>query len=429
MRIVFAKGLFHGPVSGADETLTASATQLQRAGHSVSILLMYPHAPLNQYYLRLRDAGVSVSSIASSGVNSSLNKGRKLGRRLLESFPASETFLRRRAQEIATGIALRYYDQCRAYFSQSRADVVHVITPDPSAMVMIRAAHDAGIAVLYQECGTPYQPPGFESYYEHFTSILPLCAEVVALSPQLARLCREQLPATNISVLPILMDDKFNQAATAHIRKPLAEGMKFGFAARLEHLKGPLVLLDAFNITHRRFTDARLRIAGCGSLEQKIIARAEAHGITGQCEFLGPYSQVEQKSRFMQSLDVFVLPSLTEGTPNGIIEAMAYGIPVISTTVGGVPDLVDDETGILVPPGDVKALAQAMERLAGDPKLHEQMSHAARKRYEKLFNPALVLPLMLDTYRRVAGGNGNHSTHTLPMESNKPLHPWAHDHL
>jgi len=292
-------------------------------------------------------------------------------------------------------------------------------------MVMIRAAHDAGISVLYQEVGTPYHPPGFEQYYEQFTSVLPLCTEVVALSPQLARACREKLPAANISVLPILIDDKFNRAAAAHIRKPSKQkSVTFGFAARLEHLKGPLVLMNAFASTHRRFADIKLRIAGGGSLKQKVIARAKAHSVIGQCEFQGIYTQVEQKSSFMQGLDVFVLPSLTEGTPNGIIEAMAYGLPVISTTVGGIPDLVVDETGILVPPGDVEALAQAMRRLTENPGLREQMGHAARKRYEKLFSPALVLPLMLDTYRRVAAGNGNHSVHTM-TNNNGLLHPWA----
>lgn len=427
MRIVFGKGIFHGPVSGADEILTANAAQLQRAGHSVSILLMYPHAPTDQYYLRLREAGVNVVSLASPGVNSSLSAGRKLGRRLLDSFPASQTFLRSRAQRIATGMALRYYDQCRDYFSQSRADLVHVITPDPGAMVMIRAAHDAGLAVLYQEVGTPFHPPGFEAYYEQFTSVLPLCAEVAALSPHLARDCREKLPGARVSVLPILMDDKFNRAAAYH-RQPAERGVTFGFAARLEHLKGPLVLLNAFAETQRSCADVKLRIAGGGSLSQKVSTRAKEYGIAERCELQGTYTTIEQKCAFMQSLDVFVLPSLTEGTPNGIIEAMAYGLPVIATTVGGIPDLVVEETGILVPPDDAAALAQAMKRLAQDPQLREQMGRAARTRYEELFNPDLVLPLMLDTYRRVAAGNGNHAARKLP-ESNGLLHPWAHDYF
>jgi glycosyltransferase involved in cell wall biosynthesis len=186
--------------------------------------------------------------------------------------------------------------------------------------------------------------------------------------------------------------------------------------------------MDAFAETHRTFPDIKLHIAGSGSLKRKLLACAKAHGISGLCEFPGVYTTVEEKGSFMQSLDVFVLPSLTEGTPNGIIEAMAYALPVISTTVGGIPDLVSDDTGILVAPDNVEALAQAMTRLAEDRHLRERMGRAARKRYEKLFSPRLILPLMLDTYRRIANGNGNHLAH-VSTDGNGLLHPWANINL
>jgi glycosyltransferase involved in cell wall biosynthesis len=291
-------------------------------------------------------------------------------------------------------------------------------------MVMIRAAHAAGIPVLYQEVGQPFHPPGFESCYEQFTSVLPLCAEVAALSPQLALECSEKLPTSNISVLPVLIDDKFNLGAGARQRKPLKQGTIFGFAGRLEHLKGPLVLMDAFANTRRQHAAARLRIAGAGSLKHKAMARAKMRGVFSDCEFADVYTHIEDKSSFLQSLDVIVLPSLTEGTPNVIIEAMAYGLPVISTTVGGIPDIVDDESGILVPPGDAQALTQAMCRLAGDPTLRAKMGRAARERYEKLFNPAVVLLLMLDTYRRITTGGGKHPPNARP-DGSRLLHPWA----
>jgi glycosyltransferase involved in cell wall biosynthesis len=421
LKILFGKGILLGPISGADEILTAYATQLHGAGHSVSVLLMFPHTLSDQYYLRLRDAGVQVSSIAPARMRASVNTGRRLARRLLQVFPASQSVLRRRAREMA----FRYYDQCQDYFKRSRPDLLHVISPDPGAMVMIRAAHDAGISVLYQEVGKPYHPPGFESYYEQFTSVLPLCTEVAALSPQLARECREKSLATKISVLPILPDDRFNLEATANHREPSRGGVTFGFAARLEHLKGPLELIEAFASTRQRFPDARLRIAGGGALEARAVARTQALGLNGCCEFQGVYTQVEEKSAFMKSLDVFVLPSLTEGTPNCIIEAMACGLPVISTNVGGIPDVVNSETGILVSPGDTGALAEAMCRLAADAELRARMGRAAREQYEKLFNPSVVLPLMLHTYRRVAAGNGNHPAAAQP-NGNGLVHPWAH---
>lgn len=426
MRILLGKGQFMGPISGADETLVAYATQLQQEGHSVSVLLMYPHSPTDQYFTRLSKAGVPVTSIAHARVHTSMGAGRKLARGFLQVFPTSRHAIRRRAQKIATSVAGRYYDKCCEYLKQSRAELLHVITPDPSAMVMIRAAHVAGVPVLYQELGMPYHPPDFESYYEQFTSVLPLCSEVAALSPHLAEQCREKLPlAKSLSVQPIMTDDLFNGAAASRTIHKRATAVTFGFAARLEALKGPLVLMDAFAAASRDGADIRLRIAGVGSQKQKVMVRAEMHRIAKLCDFPKVYTRPEEKSAFMSSLDVFVLASLTEGTPNSSIEAMAHGLPVIATSVGGIPDVVTRETGILVPPGDAEALGQAINRLAADPALRAEMGHAAKERYAKLFSPRVVLPVMLNTYRRVAARNGNHTLNVQP-NGNGLLHPWAH---
>ena len=123
----------------------------------------------------------------------------------------------------------------------------------------------------------------------------------------------------------------------------------------------------------------------------------------------------------MRSLDVFVMPSFTEGTPNSIVEAMAHGIPIIASQVGGVPDMIGDDAGILVPPGDVRALEQAMLRLARDQDLRQSMGWAAYERYQRFFSPHAVLPLMLETYQRVSG-NGHY---VAPPSGNGHLHPWA----
>jgi glycosyltransferase involved in cell wall biosynthesis len=92
---------------------------------------------------------------------------------------------------------------------------------------------------------------------------------------------------------------------------------------------------------------------------------------------------------------------LTEGTPNTIVEAMSHGVPTIASAVGGIPDLINAETGILFPASDVAALAQAITRLAKDKELRLRMGLAARARYEQLFSPPAVLPILLDTYNRV----------------------------
>ncbi|MGI8656815.1 MAG: glycosyltransferase family 4 protein [Pyrinomonadaceae bacterium] len=298
------------------------------------------------------------------------------------------------------------------------------MTPDPSAVVLIKAAHESGIPVLYHELGTPYQPPAFAAYYQQFVSVLPLCSELAALSPILIRECLEQLPCNlPLSVLPVMADDLLDAREPCAKRPAVSDSVTFGFAARLERLKGPLVLIEAFASVCNKIVNGFLKIAGVGSQRQMALAQAEAAGIAHRCDFLGAYTGMKEKSAFMRSLDVFVLPSLTEGTPNGIVEAMACGLPVIASAIGGVADMVTPETGLLVAPGEPKALADAMNRLAADRDLRERMGRAARRRYEDVFSPRAVMPLMLDTCRRIAADKQAKAANTSPNFS-AALHPW-----
>ncbi len=419
MKIILCKSQLYGPISGSDETLVTYAAQLQEAGQSVSVLLMYLHAEEDQYYQRLLECGVPVHWIASNLTQTSLGAGRKLASRMFYSFPGSKRFILRKAQPVLTAMATRYYRQCRDFLERQEPDLVHVMTPNAGAMVMIRAGHDAGIPVIYQELGIPYEPPGFE-YYKEFASVLPLCSEIAALSPRLIADCREKLPASRyLSVLPIMSQEMGNGDETA--RDPDGK-ITFGFAARMEELKGPMVLMEAFAVAHQQCENICLNIAGDGSQRQKIAARAKALDVASRYRYHGVYTHPEECRAFMESLDVFVMPSFTEGTPNSIVEAMACGKPIIASEVGGVPDMIGDDSGILVPPGDMRALAAAMLRLAQDAELRRIMGVAAKERYQKLFSPKVVVPLMVETYRRVM-----RSGHGVPetVAGNGHVHPWA----
>ena len=399
MKILLCKGQIFGPISGSDETLVTYASQLQKAGHDVSVLLMYLHAEEDQYYQRLLDAGTPVSWVASDLAHTSMGAGRKIVYKIFDTFPSSRRFVRRRTLRVVTSLASRNYPQCRDFMEANRPDLVHVMTPDPGAMVMIQAAHDAGLPVIYQELGIPYHPPDFESYYEQFTSVLPLCTEIVALSPLLIEHCREKLPRSRaLSIIPIMSNESPNGRKP---RMPLSDRVTFGFAARMEELKGPMVLMEAFAIAHEQCDNLALNIAGDGSQRQKIAARAKALNVASRYRYHGVYTHPEECRAFMESLDVFVMPSFSEGTPNSVVEAMACGKPIIASDVGGIPDMIGSDAGILVSPGDVSALAEAMKLLASDPELRQRMGRAAQKRYADYFSPKAVVPLMLQTYRRV----------------------------
>src|SRR5205814_631956 len=256
--------------------------------------------------------------------------------------------------------------------------------------------HKAGIPVLYHDMGTSQHLPMLKDYYRRLETVLPLCAEVAVLSPRLAAEWSARFPFLNsVTVLPIIME-RYNTFNLVSQLPADPEEIVFGFAARLEEGKGPLILLDALATVNREQTAAIARIAGVGPQLFEVNARARELALGDACEFVGHYSEPLGRTAFMNSLDVFVLPSLAEGTPNGIIEAMAHGIPVIASEVGGIPDLIGDDAGIRVAPGDTAALAEAMLRLTNDPELRRQMGTAAQERYQKLFSPKVVLPLMLD---------------------------------
>ena len=423
MQILLCKGQIYGPISGSDETLVTYASQLKKAGHQVSVLLMYLHGEEDQYYQRLLEAGVPVSWIASNFEHTSMGAGRKLAYQVFNAFPASQRFIRQRTLKVVTGLARRHYRRCREFMQSQKPDVIHVMTPDPSAMIIIQAGHEAGVPIIYQELGIPFHPPNFESYYAQFTSVIPLCVEVAALSPKLIEHCRSKLPlARTLSVLPIMADEGANGRKP---RVPPSNRITFGFAARMEELKGPLILMEAFAIAYRTRKDLALNIAGDGSQRQKIAARAKALDVASRYRYHGVYTHPEDGRAFMESLDIFVMPSLSEGTPNSIVEAMACGKPIIASEIGGIPDMIGSKAGILVPPGDAVALANAMTKLAENRELRERMGVAARDRYQKLFSPKVVVPLMLETYERVKNGNHKNGSEVTPND----LHPWTKQHL
>jgi glycosyltransferase involved in cell wall biosynthesis len=204
-----------------------------------------------------------------------------------------------------------------------------------------------------------------------------------------------------------------------HVSRPAGK-LTFGFAARIEKLKGPMTLINALGIACREEPTIFVNFAGDGSERQKIAARVKALNVAGHYRYHGVYTHPEECRAFMESLDVFVMPSSTEGTPNSVVEAMACGKPVIASAVGGIPDMVGEDAGLLVTPGDAKELAAAMLRLARDGELRQKMGVAARERYCRLFSPEVVIPLMLETYRRVVN-NGNAHTASGPVQ----MHPWA----
>ena len=406
--VVICKGSFIR-VDGSGELLVNYACHLNASGHRVRVLLAMPFDHDNKHYKRLRQAGIPVDCVVHQPFYALLRVLRKIDSIRARVFGSSSVDWERIA-----------YLTSRFYFRVHKPDLVHVIQADTTAPGMIRAAHALGVPVLYQEVITPRYGPDSDALYDRLADVLSLCTGVAALSPIQAIEVRARIPYNGcVSVLPLISEDPVTVGvSTTHNR------VTFGFAARLEHWKGPLVLLEAFALLLRRCPNSFLRMAGTGPQEPEAIARVTELGVADRCEFLGPFATAEDRSDFMQSLDVFVQPSFADGTPNSIIEAMAHGLPIVASLNGGIPDLVLPELGILVPSGDSEALANALARLAGDAELRGKMGRVARYRYEELFSPAAVLPVLLDVYRSVME-RGRKTIGPALSTHARPQHPWV----
>lgn len=158
--------------------------------------------------------------------------------------------------------------------------------------------------------------------------------------------------------------------------------------ARLETQKNPLGLLDAFVKALGNADTWHLLMAGEGSLRAEVEQAVAARGLGDRVHLLGSRGDVAE---MLAASDLFLMASDWEGTPMAVIEAMAAGLPVVSTAVGGVPELVEHEAcGLLVPPGNMDALARSLSALAHDTPLRALYAAAARERAERFGLGAMV---------------------------------------
>ncbi|MFP4170067.1 MAG: glycosyltransferase family 4 protein [Methanomassiliicoccales archaeon] len=165
------------------------------------------------------------------------------------------------------------------------------------------------------------------------------------------------------------------------------------FLGRLVSLKGLHILIESM-----RLVDSRLIIAGSGPEERRLGRLVVKHGLEDRVELKGRVSE-EEKERLLSSCKMFVLPSLSEAYGIAAAEAMAYGKPVVASSVGGLPEVVGD-AGVLVPPRDPGSLARAIRELQDDPDLRHRLGRRARER-AMLYSWERVAKEMESLYREV----------------------------
>ena len=176
--------------------------------------------------------------------------------------------------------------------------------------------------------------------------------------------------------------EKFKRSPVGAVEKKRAlgldqNGLVVGFIGWLLPIKGPMHLLKAMENVWRDRDDVILVYIGKGDLDVDLRAEALKISANGRINFLGWRNDIDE---IMPVFDIFVLPSLNEGMGRVLVEAMAAGKPIVASNVGGIPDLVKhNHNGLLVPPGDEKALAAAIMQLINDPEKAKMMGQCGRE--------------------------------------------------
>jgi glycosyltransferase involved in cell wall biosynthesis len=177
--------------------------------------------------------------------------------------------------------------------------------------------------------------------------------------------------------------------------------LRYLFLGTLGRAKGVHVLLDAATKSRLSWTIDLAGAEGEAGFMEWMRGEIERLGLGGRLRLLGPVVG-DAKTELLQSVDGFVLPSLAEGLPMALLEAMAARLPVVVTAVGAIPEVIHDGVeGYLVPPEDAFALADALDRLAANPQARRQMGESAYRTCERGYGIERMVDALLDVYAKL----------------------------
>lgn len=179
------------------------------------------------------------------------------------------------------------------------------------------------------------------------------------------------------------------------------------FVGRLVHLKGPTLLVEPVADLKRRGLVVEATLVGEGPKRSSLEALIEALGVADQVTLAGSVGQDTIRSFYAES-DLFCLPSFGEGVPIVLMEAMAMGLPVVTTRITGVPELVEEgRSGLLVTAGRRDELADALEALARDPERRSVMGRAGRAKVASEFELHRSAEQLREIYAGALASNGS----------------------
>ena len=214
---------------------------------------------------------------------------------------------------------------------------------------------------------------------------------LIVLSPTWKRSVQEVFPElTNVVVV-------YNPCTTEPRPQKYESKKQILFAGTLNQRKGYADMIRAFALIAKDFPDWSIAFAGNGEVEGGKALAAEL-GILAQTVFLG-WVNGEMKDKVFKESSIFCLPSYAEGFPMAVLDAWAYGIPVVTTPVGGMPDIAEDGRNVLLfPVGDIKAMARCFRKLIEEEALRTEVAQQSLKLAVNVFNVKRINKQVADLY-------------------------------
>ncbi|MBD2690455.1 glycosyltransferase family 4 protein [Anabaena catenula] len=268
-----------------------------------------------------------------------------------------------------------------------------VILAWPFGKPIIMHAHGAEFQVTYQKLPQWLQ--------KVFAAIFRRCQGFIVLSETWENYYIQNLGLNKkqVFVLP-----NPTELPTQIPHRKNSDPVSLVFCGRVGERKGTFDLITAFSqLSEPQKKSAQLILAGDGEIE-KARQLAVQFNIAEQVTFLG-WINTQQRDKILSQADVFILPSYNEGLPMAILEAMGWGLPIIATPVGGIPELViNNQNGLIVTPGNIQELSEAMALLIKDEQLRLSLGTAARKNVEP-YDITNYCHLLVDIYRSLSQFN------------------------
>lgn len=300
--------------------------------------------------------------------------------------------------DVPEKLSISTINKIRSIIKRKSINIVHTHNQRPQLYGAI-AARLTGTPIIHTKHGQNQSCFNRRTYMDIFSSYLT--NTIVTVSNDAHRICLEKLRIAQNKVVTILNGVNTNTYRRLNEKTPYDNDRPFiiGTVARLSPEKNQSSLLDACSIMMKKSINFKLKIVGAGSLKQELMDKAKQLALDEFVVFEGMRRNIPA---VMNTFDLFVLPSLTEGVPLTLLEAMACELPVVATDVGGNSEVVADGiTGFLVPSDCPDSLANAIMKFIRDPGIGFNMGSAGRKRVIEKFSLLKTSAAYFEQYKKI----------------------------